>query len=126
MYLYKFKARVHVDGHYTVEDPHCPSEWRGSGVYDREIATWIDTDVELWAKSYGEAEKLILGYDFADGTVIDIEDVFIKKIEYLCCAKETEADDDIVLSDPDWKEEPRYEGPDPDDYYDRKREEKYE
>lgn len=126
MYLYKFKARVHVDGHYTVEDPHCPSEWRGSGVYDHEIATWIDTDVELWAKSYGEAESLILGYNFADGTVVDVEDICIEKIEYLCCGEEDYADDELVLSDPEWNENEVDDGPDPDDYYDRKREEKGE
>lgn len=70
-----FKAKVHVTGHYIIEDPNCPASWRGSGCYDINVDTWLDTEVEVWARSKDGAEKLIEEYEYASGYTIEIDDV---------------------------------------------------
>lgn len=60
--LKKFMADVHLDGHYTIENPLCPSEWRGSGCYDMEVPVWADIHIEVWAHSESEARTLLMEY----------------------------------------------------------------
>lgn len=64
--LNQYNVKVYLEGRYYIEDPCCPSEWRGSGVYDKEITTWCDLDVEVWAHSLAEAVKFADDYEYED------------------------------------------------------------
>ena len=70
----KFTVSVHLDGTYTVEDPRCPSYWKGSGCYDITVNTWCDTEVEVWAETEEQARTYALEYEYNDpDTVIETE-----------------------------------------------------
>lgn len=62
MNCYTITARLY--GHYTAEDPKCPSYWRGSGVYDIEVPCTIDIRAEVTAESEEAAEELVMDYDY--------------------------------------------------------------
>ena len=82
--LKKFKANVHIDGTYTVEDPKCPSYWRGSGCYDIDIHTWCDTEVEVWAETEEKAEEYAFEWEYNDpSTIIMIEAVQVESIKFV-------------------------------------------
>lgn len=90
--LKQYYANVHIDGHYTTEDPKCPFFWRGSGCYDIEVPTWDDLEVEVWAATEEDAKKLIYEYSFySPERSIDIDAVQIEKIEFV---KDLEDHDD--------------------------------
>lgn len=80
----KFTAKIHLDGTYTVEDPRCPSYWRGSGCYDVAVATWCDTEVEVWAESEELARRLAIDYEYNDGkTTIEVEAVQVESVTFV-------------------------------------------
>lgn len=82
--LKKFKAKVHIDGIYTIEDPKCPSFWKGSGCYDIEIQTWCDTEVEVWAESEELAEEYAFEWEYNDpSTIIMIEAVQVESVTFV-------------------------------------------
>lgn len=82
--LKKFKVKVHIDGVYTIEDPKCPSYWKGSGCYDRTVNTWCDTEVEVWAETEEKAEEYALEWEYDDpSTVIDIEAVQVESVTFV-------------------------------------------
>lgn len=82
--LKKFKAKVHIDGIYTIEDPKCPSYWKGSGCYDITVNTWCDTDVEVWAETEEKASELALDYEYNDpSTDIDIEVIQVESVTFV-------------------------------------------
>lgn len=82
--LKKFMAYVHLDGHYIMEDPRCPSEWKGSGCYDIEIQTWCDTEVEVWAESEELAEEYAFEWEYNDpSTIIMIEAVQVESVTFV-------------------------------------------
>lgn len=77
-------AYVHLDGHYIIEDPRCPSEWKGSGCYDIEIQTWCDTEVEVWAESEELAEEYAFEWEYNDpSTIIMIEAVQVESVTFV-------------------------------------------
>lgn len=82
--LKKFIAYVHLDGHYIMEDPRCPSYWKGSGCYDLEIQTWCDTEVEVWAESEELAEEYAFEWEYNDpSTIIMIEAVQVESVTFV-------------------------------------------
>lgn len=82
--LKQYKVKVRIDGHYTIEDPKCPSEWRGSGCYDIDVQVYCDTELDVWAVSKDQAEKLAAGYDYCTGLVTEIYDIIVKDLEFVC------------------------------------------
>ena len=74
----KYIATVHVTGHYMAESPKCPSRWIGSGCYDIEVKTWLDTEVEVWANTEKEAKELVELYGFTQGYTIEVDDMYVK------------------------------------------------
>lgn len=82
--LKKFIAKVHIDGTYTVEDPKCPSHWKGSGCYDRTVNTWCDPEVEVWAETEELAEGYAFDWEYDDpSTIIDIEAVQVESVTFV-------------------------------------------
>lgn len=82
--LKQYKVKVHIDGHYTIEDPKCPSDWHGSGCYDIDVQVYCDTELDVWAVSKDQAEKLADGYDYCPGLVTEIYDIIVKDPEFVC------------------------------------------
>lgn len=102
----EYIIKVHVDGHYTVEDPKCPSQWRGSGCYDIDVDTWCDVELEVWAESESSARSLAEEYDYANGYTIDIDDVNITGLQLVNDLPDRDVDE-IGVIEPvriDWKE----------------------
>lgn len=62
MNYYTITAQLRA--HYTVEDPKCPSYWRGSGVYDIEVPCTVDIRAEVVAESEDDAVDMVLDYDY--------------------------------------------------------------
>jgi hypothetical protein len=79
--LREYKVRVHGDAHYYVESPKCPSEWKGSGCYDIEVKSVMNTDVVVWAKSEEEARKCAEEYDYQGEYCGQIDDVNVVSVE---------------------------------------------
>lgn len=75
---------VHLEGYYTVEDPRCPSYWKGSGCYDIDIHTWADVEVEVWAETEEQARKYALDYGYNDpGTIVEVEAVQVESVAFV-------------------------------------------
>lgn len=97
----EYNVTVHIDGHYTIEDPKCPLYWRGSGCYDIDVPVWMDTVVGVWAVSEEQARELIDAYDDFDrgfNCDIKIDDVIIEKIELVGAVPDME-DDEVGVSE---------------------------
>jgi len=109
-----YYAELILRGTITYEDPHCPTSWMGSGVYD------IDEDVETEGSCYVVAEteekarQLIDEYDFMH-LDFQLEEVEIKSI----ALNKRDVDENAGVWDEFIKDLPErdYE-PDPDARYD--------
>ena len=82
--LKQYNANVHIDGHYTIEDPKCPSFWRGSGCYDIEE----------------DARELIYEYSFESPKYsIDVDAVQIEEIEFVKDLEDRDDEEAGVIED---------------------------
>lgn len=105
----QYLANVRVDGHYSYEDPKCPSEWLGSGCYDIDVETWCEPTVEVWANSFAEAEKLVEEYDYAFYHCVSIDNVQILSIKMIKIMPDR-GDDEVGVIEPvniEWIENER-------------------
>ena len=82
--LKQYNVNAHIDGHYTIEDPKCPSEWRGSGCYVIDVQVYCDTELDVWAVSKDQAGELAAGYDYPLGPVTEVRDIIVKDPEFIC------------------------------------------
>lgn len=79
----KYIVKVHAEGtYYAGEDPRCPSEWRGSGCYDVYKETECDVEIEVWASSFADAEKIADKFDVSADTTIILDDRYIVSITF--------------------------------------------
>ncbi|MBQ3996667.1 MAG: hypothetical protein II637_01360 [Bacteroidales bacterium] len=102
--LKQFEVYVHVDGHYSYEDPKCPIYWRGFGCYNIEVDTWCDTELEVWANSEEEARKFAEEYDYAKDYIICIDDVIIEDIVFVADLDCDDEEAGAIETSIDWKE----------------------
>ena len=103
----KFTVKVHLDGTYTVEDPKCPSYWKGSGCYDITVDTWCDMDVEVWAETEEQARQFALDYEYNDrDTIVEVDAVQVKSVKFVedLEGRETEEAGVIEPVEYNWKE----------------------
>ena len=123
--LKQFELKIHLDGHYTIEDPKCPSYWRGSGCYDIDIQCWADFPIEVWAVDEDQAKQLAYDYPSYDGltTCAEIETIQVESVRFIKDLQDRGEDEASVIEPVnfDWDEN-EYDGPDPDDYYESRRE----
>lgn len=115
-----YEIQVRIEGTITIEDPHGPSEWRGSGCYTTDCYCWQDVNVTLPAESEDAARKAVEAYDFSGDPLCDVEDireVMIKSIELIG----EDDDDDTIETCWGSIESCEDDGPDPDDYYEERR-----
>lgn len=106
-----FKVEVSLKGNVRMEDPKCPSYWRGSGVYDIDVAATQRVTVTVSAKDKEQAEYVARNYCYEAESGCELESV--DNVEVECCIPRGECDDlGIEL---DWAdvEVTEDDGPDP-------------
>lgn len=69
-----YEVQVRIEGTIDVEDPNCPSGWRGSGCYMTACKCWQDVTVTLTAESEDEARNKVKAHDFEE-PCCDVEDI---------------------------------------------------
>lgn len=100
--LKKFMVNVHLDGHYTIEDPRCPWEWRGSGCYDIDVSVEKDIEVEVWAEAEDQARKYALDYEYKDiSSTVELDAVQVEFVKFVEDLPDRDPEEAGVI-DPDW------------------------
>lgn len=123
--LKEYLVKVHLVGFYEIEDPQCPPSWRGSHCYDVTVRCWADIELAVWAESESEAEELAEEYDYElPQYTVSVEDVQVKGVRLVDEMPDLDTLEAGVIDLPDinWRE-PESE-PDPDEYYDRIRDDR--
>ena len=64
-------------GRVLRESPRCPSYWRGSGVCDEEVKTYVDLELSVVAESEKEARKMVEDYDWDTPYTWRFDDIVI-------------------------------------------------
>ena len=108
-----FEVCVLLMGTVRQEDPHCPSQWRGSGCCDIDVAATQRVTVTVPAKDKEQAECVARNYCYEGESGCELESV--DDVEVKCCIPCGECDDlGIEL---DWAdvEVTEDDGPDPDE-----------
>lgn len=119
-----FKANVHLDGHYTIEDPQCPSYWKGSGCYDIDVPASADLEVEVWAETEVQARKYALEYEYNDtSSSVELDAVRVESVNFVEDLLDRDQEEAGVIEPVNFYWDENYdEGPDPDYYYETRRE----
>lgn len=98
----QFMVNVHLDGHYTIEDPRCPWEWRGSGCYDIEVSVKKDIKVEVWAEAEDQARKYALDYEYKDiSSTVELDAVQVEFVKFVKDLPDRDPEEAGVI-EPDW------------------------
>lgn len=124
----EYCVTITFHGLVSYEDPKCPWNWRGSGVYTIEENVNVPGECHVTAESAARAEEIVNEYDFTPSD-FTLEDIDIDEI-VLVGPVEDDADEEVFdVSISDIPVSDGYE-PDPDDYYEeeliRRREEENE
>lgn len=114
-----YEVQVRIEGTIDVEDPNCPSGLRGSGCYMTACKCWQDVTVTLTADSEDEARNKVKAHDFEE-PCCDVED--IEKVEIVSVEDCGESDEECFETCWGAVESDEDDGPDPDDYYEERRE----
>lgn len=114
-----FDAEFTIYGSYETEDPHCPSFWQGSGVYQISVPVEQKATAIVFADSEEEAIAKLKEYDYTDQPDYILEEcrgIDIHSIVETDCDRYDEDDDEDVTV---FYSEPRNTAwhymPDPDD-----------
>ena len=100
--LKKFMAYVHLDGHYIMEDPRCPSEWKGSGCYDIDVSAMKDIEVEVWAETEDQARKYALDYEYRDiSSTVELDAVQVGLVKFVENLPDRDPEE-VGVIDPGW------------------------
>lgn len=105
--LKNFTVRIHLDGYYMMEDPHCPSYWKGSGCYDITINCWADFDIEVWAETEEQAEGLAYEYDYElNKYAVTVDAVQVESVKFVEDLEGHDPEEASVIEpvDFEWKE----------------------
>lgn len=84
--LKEFIVEVRLEGHIVVEDPRCPSEWRGSGCYDKHIKKEARAEVEVWADTELQARSFVENCDKRElysGYEVSLDDFSVEGVRYV-------------------------------------------
>jgi len=103
-----YDITVRIDGHTMVEDPKCPSYWKGSGCYDMEWPGWCFVDLVVSAESEEVAKSMAAQYEFDIDEFVDIDDVSIVSCKSVRPADEEEVGVEVFdVSPVKWREDDR-------------------
>lgn len=70
-------------GRVLRESPSCPSYWRGSGVCDEEVKTYVDFELSVVAEREEEARKMVEDYDWDTPYTWRFDDIEIDKCKFV-------------------------------------------
>ena len=115
-----FEVCVLLRGTVRQEDPHCPSQWRGSGCYDIDVPATQRVTVTVTAKDKDAAESVAKMYCYEGERGCELESV--DGVDVKCCIPCGESDDSGMEFDWGDAEVSEDDGPDPDEAYERRRE----
>ena len=110
--LKQFMVNVHLDGHYTIADPRCPSYWKGSGCYDIDIHSQADLEVEVWAETEDLARKYALEYEYRDtDSVVELDAVQVEAVKFVANLEDRDEEETGVIEPVNfcWPENEEYE-----------------
>ena len=113
-----FEVCVLLRGTVRQEDPHCPSQWRGSGCYDVDVPASQRVKVTVPANNEGLAKNLAMAYCYEGEGGCELESV--DDVEVKCVIPCGECDDPGMEFDWGELEVAEDDGPDPDDYYEER------
>ena len=118
-----YLVTVDLNGSVMVEDPHCPSYWRGSGVYDIDAPAHQEVEVTVCAADEEEAKKIALAYDYDNSMceLQDLKDVTVLDMDFLAEDEEGTKAEVVETAYGALEEIECYE-PDPDDIYNERME----
>lgn len=95
----RFKIEVSLKGTVRMEDPKCPSYWRGSGVYDIDVPVSAETEVVICHNDLEAVKKMLEEYEWPEldewSEVCGIE--FGKVLRMPCDAEEVDTMDDAIV-----------------------------
>ena len=114
-----FEVCVLLRGTVRQEDPHCPSQWRGSGCYDIDVPASQRVKVTVPAQNEGLARNLAMSYCYEGEGGCELESV--DDVDVKCVIPCGECDDLGMEFDWGELEVPEDDGPDPDDLYEERR-----
>lgn len=112
---HEYIITVELKGGYYCESDTCPSEWRGSGVYDVLVPFFGEVTFTVWAKDAAEAIALVDDYDYKfEGRwhMSEVDDVTVTDVKE---TGRTEDDDTASIEDVEYGRswEPDYYEPEP-------------
>ena len=123
--LNNYTIEARLKGHYTIRDYHCPPGWRGSGVYDKEVPCTVDITADVTAKDEDRAENIVYEYGYDTDTsnplCVCVEDVEVVSVTLRGEGEDEEA---VEITYGDCKDTHPDMEPDPDDLYDRRRDDR--
>lgn len=114
-----FEVLVLLKGTVRQEDPHCPSQWRGSGCYDIDVPASQRVTVTVPAQNEGLAKNLAMAYCYEGEGGCELESV--DDVDIKCVIPCGECDDPGMEFDWGALEVAEDDGPDPDAYYEERR-----
>lgn len=125
MNIYTIEARV--SGSYWIPDYKCPPGWRGSGVYDKEVPCMVDITAEVTAENEARAQELIENYDY-DKDRNNPWDIGVDVVDILNLTDNGRSEDEKefveITEYGDCKGLHPEREDDPDDLYDRRRDDR--
>lgn len=80
----EFEISATIYGFNWVEDPKCPSEWKGSGCYDLRVHDTGKVIMHVWADSEERAAELANEHEFeftGDWFFESVEEVRIDRVK---------------------------------------------
>ena len=115
-----FEIEVSLKGTVRMEDPKCPSYWRGSGVYDIDVPVSAEAEVVIYHNDLEAVKKMLEEYGWPELEWSEVCGIEFGKVHRTPCdAEEVDTIDDAVVrvvSQTDLEDN----GPDPDDYYEER------
>ena len=102
-----FEIEVSLKGTVRMEDPKCPSSWRGSGVYDIDVPVSAEAEVVIYHNDMEAVKKMLEEYEWPELEWSEVEEVEFGKVKRAFCdAEEVDSLEDAVIrvvsqTDPD-------------------------
>lgn len=78
-----FEVVIKLYGTVNVEDPHGPSEWRGSGCYCIDVPAYCKAYVGVNAESVEEAVQIAMAHEYDDSEMDEVSDSLLLSAEEL-------------------------------------------
>jgi len=95
--MVQYLVNVRLVGTVKFEDPHCPTQWMGSGIYDKEEAAECSAVVYVNAETEEDACSYAKDFDYRSEKYCPMEDV--KTVKILKSSLDDVADGSVGVED---------------------------